>query len=469
MSGEGGEVPVKRKRGRPPGSKTGTGASARKAAALRAEKAEAAQAAAHSGPGDVVAPGHMVNMNNAYRSEEALIQNNELFAKVMDAHADLDERIARKLEDAKEAVSDAGPIFEKVLQLVISSTIHHSNMQHVTPSFSLLIQGYLVEDEDGAESGLASAQKSLLRGGNQSRLSHFLRRVIVELDENLYVEENLVEWNKAADQHPFDALELTKPFTEPTMARIIIEIENVPERFQLTQELKTIVPLKYETASKKDTFAKAWKYVEEHNLMVSSSAGDSVKLDDNLRKLMAVNETVETVTAMDFLAEVKSNLLRIEPIELSHKINESSDELEDVTAVNIKTYVVENSRSPVDALASKGMSDTEQGVIMQYRNKSYEYLEQVSLHRRRLELFENFANDPNGVINSLVMLKTKDEKAGRFAPSKSLDGEERRKDVFKAPWMEEIVTRIDLKNAFSQATKDTERIAEERAKRQKES
>lgn len=96
-------------------------------------------------------------------------------------------------------------------------------------------------------------------------------------------------------------------------------------------------------------------------------------------------------------------------------------------------------------------------------------MEQVSLHRRRLELFENFANDPNGVINSLVMLKTKDEKAGRFGVSKSLDGEERRKDVFKAPWMEEIVTRIDLKNAFSQATKDAERIAEERAKRQKES
>mmetsp|Transcript_4540 Transcript_4540/g.6306 ORF Transcript_4540/g.6306 Transcript_4540/m.6306 type:complete len:107 (-) Transcript_4540:223-543(-) len=106
---------------------------------------------------------------------------------------------------------------------------------------------------------------------------------------------------------------------------------------------------------------------------------------------------------------------------------------------------------------------------MQYRNKSYEYLEQVALHKRRLELFENFASDPNGVINSLVMTKTKDEKAGRFAVSKSLDGEERRKDVFKLPWMEEIVTRIDLKNAFTQASKDTERIAEERAKRQKES
>uniref|UniRef100_A0A7S3EKJ4 Uncharacterized protein n=3 Tax=Rhodosorus marinus TaxID=101924 RepID=A0A7S3EKJ4_9RHOD len=184
---------------------------------------------------------------------------------------------------------------------------------------------------------------------------------------------------------------------------------------------------------------------------------------------MDVNETVGTVTATDFLAEVKSNLLRIEPIELFHKITESSDELEDVTAINIKTYVVENLKSPVDALVSKGMSDSQQGVITQYRNKSYEYLEQVSLHRRRLELFENFANDPNGVINSLVMLKTKDEKAGRFGVSKSLDGEERRKDVFKAPWMEEIVTRIDLKNAFSQATKDAERIAEERAKRQKES
>lgn len=54
---------------------------------------------------------------------------------------------------------------------------------------------------------------------------------------------------------------------------------------------------------------------------------------------MDVNETVGTVTATDFLAEVKSNLLRIEPIELFHKITESRYESERVLRRWVPLYL----------------------------------------------------------------------------------------------------------------------------------
>lgn len=97
--------------------------------------------------------------------------------------------------------------------------------------------------------------------------------------------------------------------------------------------------------------------------------------------------------------------------------------------------------------------------LAQFRNKSWEYLEQVSIHRRKQELLDSYGKDAKGVIDSIVMSKTKDEKTGRLFGGRGFDHEQQqKKDLLKAPWVPEILTRIAIKSAINSANREIEEV-----------
>eukprot|EP00190_Bangiopsis_sp_CCMP1999_P002215 CAMPEP_0198735766 /NCGR_PEP_ID=MMETSP1475-20131203/61629_1 /TAXON_ID= ORGANISM="Unidentified sp., Strain CCMP1999" /NCGR_SAMPLE_ID=MMETSP1475 /ASSEMBLY_ACC=CAM_ASM_001111 /LENGTH=523 /DNA_ID=CAMNT_0044499483 /DNA_START=46 /DNA_END=1614 /DNA_ORIENTATION=- len=453
-------APPKRRRGRPPGAKTGTGAAARKAAAAAAAAAAATAASNASAlAGEIPAPGAMINMVSARRAEEALIKSGGLYYQVTAAHDDLDERIWRKLEEAKDACADVGEISERTFRVLITSTGHGTSEPDGVPCWSLRIQGCLLDNPEDLFAPTAAIQKATMRSAHQARFSHFFRRVIVVLDENAYPGQNIIEWSKLGDPLVCDAVEITRPGKQPTVAKILMEVDNVPERFEVTDALRAILGEDTATETKASATEKVWKYIEDNDLCSGTSVDDlSVRLDSKLRALLEVEEDGRTIAIMELINEVKCHLVPIKPIVVSHQITTTKDRADGMTALNVKVYVTENYRPPNTVLASQGFSDVNSSETTQYRNKSYEYLEQASVHNRRVELLENYAKNPKATVDSIVMAKTKDEKSGRLLGKGFENPDEKRKDPLKAPWVAEVSSRMALKSAIENANKEVEEL-----------
>lgn len=86
----------------------------------------------------------------------------------------------------------------------------------------------------------------------------------LERDSNLYPNGNFVEWHKSANQADVDGFEIKRHGDENVKVKVILHVDNSPERFKLSPELADVLAIDVET--RPGIMMALWQYIKFHQL-----------------------------------------------------------------------------------------------------------------------------------------------------------------------------------------------------------
>ena len=86
----------------------------------------------------------------------------------------------------------------------------------------------------------------------------------LERDSNLYPNGNFVEWHKSPNQAEVDGFEIKRHGDENVKVKVILHVDNSPERFKLSPELADVLAIDVET--RPGIMMALWQYIKFHQL-----------------------------------------------------------------------------------------------------------------------------------------------------------------------------------------------------------
>jgi SWI/SNF-related matrix-associated actin-dependent regulator of chromatin subfamily D len=86
----------------------------------------------------------------------------------------------------------------------------------------------------------------------------------LDRDSNLYPNGNFVEWHKSANQADVDGFEIKRHGDENVKVKVILHVDNSPERFKLSPELADVLAIDVET--RPGIMMALWQYIKFHQL-----------------------------------------------------------------------------------------------------------------------------------------------------------------------------------------------------------
>lgn len=86
----------------------------------------------------------------------------------------------------------------------------------------------------------------------------------LERDSNLYPNGNFVEWHKSPNQADVDGFEIKRHGDENVKVKVILHLDNSPERFKLSPELAEVLCVDVET--RPGIMLALWQYIKFHQL-----------------------------------------------------------------------------------------------------------------------------------------------------------------------------------------------------------
>ncbi|PXF40492.1 SWI/SNF complex component SNF12-like [Gracilariopsis chorda] len=438
-----------------------------------------------------------VNVEAARKSALALARESSSYKKLMEMEERLDLAIMRKQQDIKETLKSQFFSEKRIFRLYIFNTYRS---QPDTPgvtsedvaSWSLRIQGHLLQRSEqsnpvqngnasesdirvagvpglstisGATRAASSTQIPGVSGSHQAaesasvlvgpppKCSDVFSRVIVELDKQLYPENNMIEWKRKDGEPSSNGFEISRAGSKEFTAKIYLYVDHRPEQFRVSWPLSRLIGVKRET--KKNIFVGVWQYVKKNRLQCVDDR-TTVRLNPGLKTLLGpVNQNVQTLKLQQLFAIIKSHLGPTEPIQIDYDVKLNGDVVDNQDCYDIEVNVQDTSL--IESARKAGVFGLGLPQSTEYEALSEKHmvaLQKIAEHKKRRDFFEGFCSNPVQFINHLILSQTRDLKVLGGSTGRNPE-EERRASFYQQQWVYEAVPRYLLRKAIADTAEET--------------
>ncbi|KAG0349287.1 SWI SNF, matrix associated, actin dependent regulator of chromatin, sub d, member 1 [Podila humilis] len=386
---------------------------------------------------------------------EAIVPESKLYTELLDYEKKLDSTIMRKRLDLAETLSK--PVKTKrTLRIFISNLSHDQDTPESddeeakldsgpTPSWTLKVEGRLVDE----------ASNSAYKNKQTSRkFSSFFRSVMIELDRdsNLYPNGNFVEWHKSPNVADVDGFEVKRHGDENVKVKVILHVDNSPERFKLSQELADVLAVDVET--RPGIMLALWQYIKFHQLQDPEDKRNII-CDPKLAALFG--QTKISFPALPeligrFLAPpdpiVLEYTVRVDkPYHLAPHCYDLDVELDDpVYKTKIASLLSSTSLSAATAGSTPAGSSQVAGSsssslpkdIHTYSEQIMQYIQSMQNSKTKRDFLLRFANDPADFLERWVASQSRDLEVILGESHVNLE-DQRRSEFYSQQWVDEAV------------------------------
>ncbi|KAI1309507.1 SWI SNF, matrix associated, actin dependent regulator of chromatin, sub d, member 1 [Mortierella claussenii] len=395
------------------------------------------------------------NDNQISSKIEAIIPESKLYSELLDFEKKLDATIMRKRLDLQETLNKPVKI-KRTLRIFISNLSHDQDTPESeddepqldkgpTPSWTLKIEGRLVDEVN------ASAYKNRQ---TSRKFSSFFRSVMIELDRdsNLYPNGNFVEWHKSANQADVDGFEIKRHGDENVKVRVILHVDNSPERFKLSPELADVLAIDMET--RPGIMMALWQYIKFHQLQDPEDKRN-INCDQKLAALF--NQPKISFPALPeligrFLSPpdpiVLEYTVRVDkPYHLSPHCYDLDVEVDDPLFKSKVSSLLSSTslNGPIAAANSAGVNasapTTTSSLPKQIHTQDEQIMQYIqSMHnsKTKRDFLLRFANDPADFLDRWVASQSRDLEVILGESHVNLE-EQRRSDFYNQQWVNEAV------------------------------
>ncbi|KAF9988848.1 SWI SNF, matrix associated, actin dependent regulator of chromatin, sub d, member 1 [Mortierella antarctica] len=371
---------------------------------------------------------------------EAIVPESKVYTELLEFEKKLDATIMRKRLDLQETLSK--PVKTKrTLRVFISNLSHDQDTPESdddeprldsgpTPSWTLKVEGRLVDEVN------ASAYKNKQ---TSRKFSSFFRSVMIELerDSNLYPNGNFVEWHKSPNQADVDGFEIKRHGDENVKVKVILHLDNSPERFKLSPELAEVLCVDVET--RPGIMLALWQYIKFHQLQ-DPEEKRNINCDQKLAALF--NQPRISFPALPeligrFLSPpdpiVLEYTVRVDkPYHLAPHCYDLDVEVDDPL---FKSKIA-------SLLSSTSMSSTTSALPKQIHAQDEQIMQYIqSMHnsKTKRDFLLRFANDPADFLDRWVASQSRDLEV-ILGESQHVNLEEQRQsDFYNQQWVNEAV------------------------------
>lgn len=334
------------------------------------------------------------------------------------------------------------------------------------PSWTLKIEGRLLEPSFKSRAGVArAAQQTADRTGAQ-KFSNLVKSCVIELarDPALYpVEENFVEWHRptpsvatqqrvegtenpliAAADPGLDGFEIKRRGTEPVKVKIAMYLSHTPERYHISPELGSLLDLKEET--RQGVILALWSYIRDRKL-VDERDRRKIQCDAALAQLFKIDSI-----GFHHIPEVINRyLLPLQPIVLEYWVRTDVDVNKHASAYDIELELEDWSvrQRQERVLAMFDQSSDQSRQIADLDERISQAVVALQNHSSARDFLHKFSQDPLTHLETWLASQSRDLDCILGATSSvpgagigsGLSNEElRRADTFEGTWLEEAIT-----------------------------
>lgn len=450
-----------------------------------------------------------VNVGAARKAALALMRESPTYRYLAEVEERIDLAHMRKQQDIKEALKNHSSSVPRVFRLYLFNTFRSQPgakgvIEDDTPSWSLRIQGQLfppqnapdqtvpgdtgpapvmqsapspsyqpmnvappgtgamgaasVGDGSGAPGVAPAAQMPTMSpdtalSGPPPRCSDIFSRIVIELDKDVYPENNLIEWKRGEKDLPSDGFEVSRAGSTEFTAKIFLYLDDKPERVKLSYALSRVLGVRTDTRS--GIFTSMWQYIKKMGLQCVDDH-TVIRLDNGLKSLLPVaHSNRELLKLQQVMEVVKTHLGPPDPLAIEYRVRLSGDVVDNQDCydiqVNIEDLGLQRSAENVGIFGLHFPSSAEYKALS---DKHLEALEQIAHHKRRRDFFEGFCANPVEFINHLILSQTRDLKVLGGSTGRNPE-EERRASFYQQQWVHEAIPRYLLRKSIADTCNKT--------------
>ncbi|KAG0372278.1 SWI/SNF complex component snf12 [Mortierella sp. AD032] len=370
---------------------------------------------------------------------EVIVPESKLYTELLEFEKKLDATIMRKRLDLQETLNK--PVKTKrTLRIFISNLAHDQETPESdddeprldsgpTPSWTLKVEGRLVDEAN------ASAYKNRQ---TSRKFSSFFRSVMIELerDSNLYPNGNFVEWHKSANQADVDGFEIKRHGDENVKVKVILHVDNSPERFKLSPELADVLAIDVET--RPGIMMALWQYIKFHQLQDPEDKRN-INCDQKLATLFgqpkisfpALPELIGRFLSPPDPIVLEYTVRVDKPYHLSSHCYDLDVELDDPTFKSkISNLLSSTSLNAANNTLPKQIHAQDEQIM--------QYIQSMQNSKTKRDFLLRFANDPADFLDRWVASQSRDLEVILGESHVNLE-EQRRADFYNQQWVNEAV------------------------------
>lgn len=367
--------------------------------------------------------------NEVLRKVATFIPESKLYARLKDFENRMDSSLARRRGEVQEAAKN--PMRSPaILRLYVFNSHAHQeeNGGGDPPSWTLFLYGKVLrprKNEEGQE------QIEENEDNDEPKLSQLLRRVQVQLDENLYPgEKGRVVWESGSGKE-VDCFEIKRTGSAEVKVKVTVHLDQVPPKFELSQPLARLLGVKADT--KPNVIAALWQYIKKNRCQLRNEP-HTINCDENLKQVFGNEEKIEF---SKLASKLQEHLLPEPPVSFDYtvKVGGTSPTSPDVYDLQIDAPT--SAEAYEEFIANSNKDKT----IEQCEKEIAVLANRVGEHKRRRAFFLGFSHSPVDFINSLIASQARDLKVLKSSDAQGQAILGGRTEFYKLPWAQDAVVK----------------------------
>ncbi|EMR09612.1 hypothetical protein PNEG_02195 [Pneumocystis murina B123] len=331
---------------------------------------------------------------------EALVPDSKLYHELRDIERRLDAVITRKRFDIQDAINKGSKI-KGTLRVFVSNIssnqpwqVTDKGLDHhafdfdtgMIPTWTLRIEGKLLGNTDIAK--------------ERRKFSSFIKSIVVELDKNNKFLSNgsIAKWHKSSSNAEFDGLEIKRRGDMNIDIRILIYLNEYPEKYKLSPKLSQILDMKSETHP--EIIMGLWEYIKFHKLQ-----------DDEEKRIINCDENLKEIFSMDRIffpkipEMINNHLLPMDPIVIKYTI--CTDKCVNISefAYDIQVDIDDPIREKMINILSSISSHKK---IEELDDQIASVIQEINSSKVKHSFFERFAQNPAVFIKKWLSSQSRD-------------------------------------------------------------
>lgn len=333
--------------------------------------------------------------------------SDSIYHKLVELEREMDYKISRKQTQIADAAFKVAKV-KRTLKIFVSHTTNNQRAETgdtemetggEPPSWTVRIEGRV--DHPGRAS--RASPKSFL---------HYIKSLVAQLGSASSTEAitaDTVEWVKGPTTlEGSDGFEIKRRGGTDVPIKIVIKLDDQPERYRSSAELSRIV-LDKELVTKPAAVLAIWQYVKTHKLQESDEK-KMVRCDETLRDLFEAT----TISFTDIPKKLEPHLLPAEPLVLEYMVT-----MERAGGVVWEFDVDVDDPGKVRPTAANIVAQQREIGLLEHRiHEVGNALKAAAIHERILRYL---AQDPLGCIRRLMDAQCADQLVATGEPPITVD------------------------------------------------
>lgn len=194
------------------------------------------------------------------------IPESSIYNQLVQVEKKIDSTLLRKKHDIQEALRNPEKI-PRTLRILLRSSVVKNNTENSQegPFWSLIVTGRILQLPKSEDIKGFNAEPPI--DPTAPPFSSFVKRLTVELDPSQFT-DNLLTWDgETAGKSGLDGFEIKRKGTKDFTATIHLDVNYLPQRFQVSEKLSSLLGLKIE--SRPRVITGLWQYIKQRKLQVS--------------------------------------------------------------------------------------------------------------------------------------------------------------------------------------------------------